>query len=43
MYFWSETSMKLGEKDTAMNYTKHLMNQTLSITSKLKDWHEQGT
>jgi len=34
---------KYGEKDTTMNYMKYLMNQTLSITSKLKDWHGQGT
>jgi len=26
-----------------MNYTKHLMNQTLLITSELKDWYGQGT
>jgi hypothetical protein len=32
-----------GEKDTNMNYTKHLINQTLSLTSQLKEWHEQGT
>jgi hypothetical protein len=35
--------MKHGKKDTVMNYTKHLMNQTLSIISKLQDWHGQGT
>jgi hypothetical protein len=35
--------MKHGEKDTAMNYAKHIMNQTLSVTSKSKDWHGQGT
>jgi len=35
--------MKYGEKDATMNYMKYLMNQTLSITSKLKDWHGQGT
>jgi len=35
--------MKHDEKDTIMNYMKHLMNQTLSIISKLKDWHGQGT
>jgi len=29
--------------DTAMNYMKHLTNQTLLLTSKLKDWHGQGT
>jgi len=28
---------KYGRKYTTMNYTKHLMNQTLSITSKSKD------
>jgi hypothetical protein len=34
---------KYGGKDITMNYTKYLMIQTLSITSKLKDWHGQGT
>ena len=28
---------KHGEKDTTMNYMKHLMNQTLLITSKSID------
>ena len=27
---------KYGEKVITMNYTKYLMNQTLSVTSKLK-------
>ena len=31
------------KKDIIMNYTKYLMIQTLSVTSKLKDWHGQGT
>ena len=35
--------MEHGEKETPMNYTKNLMNQTLLLTSKLKDWHGQGT
>jgi hypothetical protein len=26
-----------------MNKMKHLMNQTLLLTSKLKDWQGQGT
>ena len=43
MYFWSETRTEHGEKDTAMNYMKHLTNQTLLLTLKLKDWHRQGT
>jgi len=30
---------KHGEKDTVMNYMKHLKNRTLSVTSKLQDWH----
>jgi hypothetical protein len=34
--------MEHGENDTAMNYMKHLMNQTLLLTSKLKDWRGQG-
>jgi len=34
---------KYGEKDIIINYTKYLMIQTFSITSKLKDWHGQGT
>jgi hypothetical protein len=34
---------KYGRKDIIMNYTKYLANQTSSITSKLKDWHGQGT
>jgi hypothetical protein len=28
---------------TAKNYMKHLKNQTLLLTPKLKDWHGQGT
>jgi hypothetical protein len=32
-----------SKKDTTMNYMKHLMNQTLLLTSKLKYWHGQGT
>ena len=28
---------KYAAKDTTMNYMEHLMNQTLSITSKSKD------
>jgi hypothetical protein len=35
--------MEHGGKDTTMNYIKHLMKQTLSLTTKLKDWHGQGT
>jgi hypothetical protein len=35
--------MEHDEKDTTMNYIKYLMNQTLLLTSKLKDWHGQGT
>jgi len=31
------------EKDTTMNYMKHLTNQTLLHTSKLKDLHGEGT
>jgi hypothetical protein len=27
-----------GEKDTTVNYVKHLTNETLLLTSKLKDW-----
>jgi hypothetical protein len=34
---------KYGEKDTTTNYTKYFMDETLSIPSKLKDWHVQGT
>ena len=34
---------KYGEIDIIMNYTKYLMIQILSITSKLKDWDGQGT
>jgi Holliday junction resolvase-like predicted endonuclease len=34
---------KYGEKDIIMNYTKYLMIKILSITSKLKDCHGQGT
>jgi hypothetical protein len=30
---------KNNEKDIIMNYTKYLITQTLSVTSKLKDWH----
>ena len=32
-----------GKKYTTMNYTKYLINQTLSATSKFKDWHWLGT
>jgi len=35
--------MEHNKKDTAMNYMKHLTNQILLLTSKLKDWHGQGT
>jgi len=31
------------EIDTTMNYMKHITNQTLLLTLKLKDWHGQGT
>jgi hypothetical protein len=31
------------QKDISMNKMKHLMNQTLLLTSKLKDWQGQGT
>jgi len=34
---------KYGEKDIIMNYKKYLKIQTSLITSKLKDWHGQGT
>ena len=36
MYFWSETRERnMAKKDTTMNYTKYLMNQTLSVTPEL--------
>ena len=36
-------SREHGEKDATMNYMKYLTNQILLLTSKLKDWHGQGT
>jgi len=41
--FGEKQEKETWRKSTILNYTKHLMNQTLSITSKLKDWHGQGT
>ena len=44
MYLWNETRERnIGAEDITMNYMKHLRNQTLLTTSKLKDWHGQGT
>ena len=39
----NDVQRKHGGDDTTVNYMKQLMNQTLLITSKLKDWHGQGT
>ena len=33
----------MGEGDATMNYAKHVMNQTLLITSKSIDQHGLGT
>jgi hypothetical protein len=35
--------MEYGEKDTTMDYMKRLTKQTFLFTSKLKEWHGQGT
>jgi hypothetical protein len=41
--FGAKPEKKHGEKRYNYELYETLKNQTLSITSKLKDWHGQGT